>query len=113
MKPSPEDSFQPLCVTGPYVFQNCDLTPLFTTRPLNPNSNTRNFGRDTTGTTNAHSQTLVVDDYKIMKLLQDASDRSRFEYVLHLLPDMVGKVNPQQALNEEHYEDNMDRAEKK
>ena len=48
-----------------------------------------------------------------MKLFQDRDDKSRFDYVLHTLPDMVGKANPQKALKEDYYKDNTNNPEKK
>jgi len=100
----------------PYLLGNNPVKKgrtFYTTRPLSANSNTWDFGRDTKEKTLGYSQTLIVDDYKIMKLFQDRDDRSRFEYVLHFLSDMVGKVNPQKALKEDYYKDNTNNPEKK
>ncbi len=78
----------------------------YTTRILTRNSNTWDGGKDTRGYTTGHSQTLIIDDYKIMKLFQDINDKGQFRYVLHHLPDMVGKDSPARALTEDYYEDN-------
>ena len=85
----------------------------YTTRILTSNSNTWDFGRDTKEKTTGYCQTLIVDDYKIMKVFQDKNDKSQFEYVLHYLPDMVGKTNPQESLKESYYKDNIDNSEMK
>lgn len=85
----------------------------YTTRILTSNSNTWDFGRDTKEKTTGYSQALIVDDYKIMKLFQDRDDESNFRYVLHYLPDVVGKLNPQGSLREDYYKDNTNNPEKK
>jgi arylsulfatase A-like enzyme len=82
-------------------------------RTLNHLSNTWDGGRDTEGTTIGSSITLLVDDYKIMKIWQDRTKMDNYSYQLQHLPDMVGKPKPWSSLMEDYYEDNINDPQKK
>lgn len=82
-------------------------------RTLNHRSNTWDGGRETQGTTIGSSVTLLVDDFKIIKIWQDRTKHDKYSYQLQHLPDMVGKPKPRSSLIEDYYEDNINDPEKK
>jgi arylsulfatase B len=82
-------------------------------RTLNHLSNTWDGGRDTKGTTIGSSITLLVDDYKVMKIWQDRTKKDKYSYKLQHLSDMVGKPKPLSMLLEGYYQDNVNDPEKK
>ena len=82
-------------------------------RTLNHLSNTWDGGSNTEGTTIGSSITLLVDDFKIMKIWQDRAKKDQYSYQLQHLPDMVGKPKPRASLVEDYYEDNVNDPEKK
>ncbi|NJM54645.1 MAG: sulfatase-like hydrolase/transferase, partial [Verrucomicrobiae bacterium] len=82
-------------------------------RTLNHLSNTWDGGMDTEGTTIGSSITLLVDDFKIMKIWQDRAQKDQYSYQLQHLPDMVGKQKPRASLTEDYYEDNIKKPRKK
>lgn len=75
-------------------------------RTLNHRSNTWDGGKDTEGKTTGSCVSLLVDDYKIMKLCQDEKKDDDSHYLLQHLPDMTGKPMPQGPLVEDYYKDN-------
>lgn len=82
-------------------------------RTLNHLSNTWDGGRDTKGTTIGSSITLLVDDFKIMKIWPDRAKKDQYSYQLQHLPDMVGKPKPRASLAEDYYEDNVNDPDRK
>ncbi len=82
-------------------------------RTLNHRSNTWDGGRDTEGTTTGTCIALLVDDYKIMRLVQDATKKDKYTYQLQHLPKMIGKEKPRASLVEDYYKDNIDDPQKK
>ncbi len=82
-------------------------------RTLNHRSNTWDGGRDTEGKTTGFCTALIADDYKIMRVGQDTARPDEFFYVLHHLPDMVGKASAEASLEEDYYYDtSSDRSKK-
>ena len=74
-------------------------------RTLNHRSNTWDGGKDTKTNTIGTAVALISDEYKIMRLHQDAKNKNDYSYSFHHLPDMVGKVNPTKSLIEDYYVD--------
>lgn len=83
------------------------------TRTLNQRSNTWDGGKDTKGETEGICIALIADDYKIMKLWQDAEQKDKYSYAFHHLPNMIGKQAPKASLREDYYSDTASNPEKK